>query len=382
MVGYKPPHPRDYEVHGAHHTTKNRGARIWNIAQRSVYSSFMKRRAFITGITGQDGSYLAEYLVDKGYEVYGLMRRTSLDPMLRLERAMQSGKVKLLYGNLRDAASLAHALKESDPHEIYNLAAQSDVGVSFKIPEETMDVNYYGLGRLINEAVRVNKSVRIFHASTSEMFLRANPPQSETSPFRPTSPYGESKLRAYEDYVRDYRERHNVFVCSGFMYNHESPRRGENFVTRKISRAMAKIKLGLLNNFSLGNLESERDWGYVGDYVRAMHFMLQQKKPGDYVIGTGKSHSVRQFVEAAAKELDMPVTWKGSGLKEVGQWGEKTILAVNKEFYRPDEVNYLLANPSKARRELGWKPKVDFQGLVRMMVRADYESLRHLALRA
>lgn len=336
----------------------------------------MKRRAFITGITGQDGSYLAEYLVKAGYDVFGLMRRTSLDPMMRLEEVMKTGKVKLLYGNLRDGASLARALKESDPHEIYNLAAQSDVGLSFKIPEETMDVNYYGLGRLIYEAIRVNPSVRIFHASTGDMFLRANPPQNETSVFVPTSPYGESKLRAYEDLVKGFRQRQHVFICSGIMFNHESPRRGEHFVTRKISRAMAKIKLGLLKSFSLGNMDAHRDWGFAGDYVQAMHLMMQQKKPTDYVIGTGEVQSVRAFVEAAARELDMKLVWKGSGMKEVAQWNGKTILTINKDFYRPPEADYMLADISKARKELGWEPKVDFQGLVSMMVRADYEHLK------
>ena len=336
----------------------------------------MKRRALITGVTGQDGSYLAEYLVAKGYEVFGLMRRTSLDPLMRLESVMKSGKARLLYGNLRDAASLARALKESNPHEIYNLAAQSDVGLSFKIPEETMDVNYHGLGRLINESIRINKGVKIFHASTGDIFLRAHPPQNETSPFHATSPYGESKLRAYEDFVKYYRDRHSVFISSGFMFNHESPRRGEHFVTRKISRAMAKIKLGLLDHFSLGNLDAHRDWGFAGDYVQAMHLMLQRKTPGDYVIGTGEINSVRTFLEAAAHELDMPLTWKGSGMKEAAQWKKKTILTINKEFYRPPESDYMLADISKARSELGWKPKVDFQGLVSMMVRADYETLK------
>ena len=340
----------------------------------------MKRRAFITGITGQDGSYLAEYLVKKGYDVFGLMRRTSLDPMMRLEAVMKSGKVKLIYGNLRDAASLGRALKESDPHEVYNLGAQSDVGISFKIPEETMDINYHGLARLINEAMRLSKDVKIFHASTSDMFLRAKPPQNESSTFAATSPYAESKLRAYEDVVQDFRQRHGVFIASAIMFNHESPRRGEHFVTRKISRAMAKIKLGLSSGFSLGNLDAHRDWGYAGDYVQAMHLMLQQKQPSDYVIGTGEANSVRTFVEAAARELEMKLAWKGSGMKEIAQWNGKTILSINKEFYRPPEADYLLADTSKIRRELKWKPQVNFQGLVSMMVRADLASLRHLAL--
>ncbi len=342
----------------------------------------MKRRALITGITGQDGSYLAEYLVGKGYEVFGLMRRTSLDPMLRIGGLVRGGRITLLYGNLRDAASLGRALKESDPHEIYNLAAQSDVGLSFKIPEETVDVNYHGLGRLVHEACALNSAVRIFQASTSDMFLRVKPPQNESSPLRPTSPYGEAKWRAHEDFVKGSREHNHVFICAGIMFNHESPRRNEHFVTRKISRSMASIKLGRIPSFSLGNLDARRDWGYAGDYVQAMHLMLQKKKPADYVIGTGETKSVRDFVEAAARKLDMKLAWKGSGMKEVGIWNGKTVLTINKAFYRPPEPDLLVADISKALRELRWKPKVDFQGLVGMMVQADHASLLQLASRA
>lgn len=337
----------------------------------------MNKRALITGITGQDGSYLAEHLLEKGYDVFGLMRRTSLEPLLRLEELAISRKVTLLYGNVRDCASLERALKESRPAEVYNLAAQSDVGISFKLPEETMETNYYGLGRLVNEAVKVDPAIRIYQASTSEMFGKAKPPQNEQSPFEPVSPYSEAKLKAHEDFVRGYREKYGLYICSGILFNHESPRRGEHFVTRKITLSLAKVKLGIQDGFSLGNLDAKRDWGFAGDYVKAMHLMLQKDKPDDYVIGTGEAHSVRDFVEAAALALDMRVTWEGEGLEEVGKdENGKTIVTVRAEFYRPTDVDYLMADSSKARRELGWSPSVDFNGLVSMMAQAD---LAHIA---
>src|SRR3989344_4364270 len=215
-----------------------------------------KKSALITGITGQDGSYLAEYLLGLGYEVWGLVRRTSLDPHMRIMHVTLPRHIKLVHGNLRDEATLRDALQQSKPDELYNLAAQSDVGISFKCPDETMEINYYGLGRLVYQAMKVNPKVRIYQASTSEMFGRTKPPQSETSPFQPVSPYGDAKLRAHEDYVKGYRENHNLFICSGFLFNHESPRRGEHFVTRKITISLAKVKLGLQKSFSLGNLEA------------------------------------------------------------------------------------------------------------------------------
>jgi len=336
-----------------------------------------KRRALITGITGQDGSYLAEYLVEKGYDVWGLMRRTSLNPLLRIEDLAIDRKIHLLYGNLRDSASLRRVLEESKPDEVYNLAALSDVGISFKCPEETMDINYNGLGRLVDESMRVNPAVKIYQASTSEMFGKTKPPQNEDSPFAPVSPYAESKLRAYEEYVRGYREKHNLFICSGILFNHESPRRGEHFVTRKISISLCKIKLGIRDHFSLGNLEARRDWGFAGDYVKAMHLMLQQKKAEDYVIATGVSHSVRDMVEAACRELDIPITWKGKGLDEVGMDNSGNVMiTMNKEFLRPVEVNHLCGDSTKAEKELGWKPEVNFEGMVAMMVQSDLERLR------
>ena len=335
------------------------------------------KRALITGITGQDGSYLAEHLVDLGYEVWGLVRRTSLDPLMRIDALVHPRrKIHIVYGNLRDTASLRAALEQSRPHEIYNLAAQSDVGISFQCPDETMEVNYLGLGRLLHEATQLNPQVRIYHASTSEMFGKTPPPQNETSPFAPVSPYGEAKLLAYEHFIRPYREKRGLFICSGILFNHESPRRGEHFVTRKISISLAKLKLGLQDGFSLGNLRAVRDWGFAGDYVKAMHLMLQQEKPDDYVIATGKSHSVRDFVEAAAKVLDIDVRWSGAGFDEVGLDRDgKVIVRIDRAFYRPVEVESLRGDAAKARRQLGWQPEVSFEGLVDMMVKSDFERL-------
>ena len=338
-----------------------------------------KRRAFITGITGQDGSYLADYLVGKGYEVWGLLRRTSLDPLMRIGDLAQSRKIQLLYGNLRDGASLQRALEKARPDEIYNLAGQSDVGISFKCPEETMEINYYGVGRLVNEAIKQNPKVRMYQASTSEMFGKTKPPQNESSPFAPVSPYAEAKLKAYEDFIKAYGERYGYFLTSGILFNHESPRRGEHFVTRKTTISLAKIKLGLQERFSLGNLEARRDWGFAGDYVEAMHLMLQVKKPDDFVIATGVSHSIRDLVEEVCKVFDIPIRWKGKGMKEVGvTTGGRVILTVDKQFYRPAEVDYLCGDASKARRVLGWKPKVSFEELIEMMAKADLEHLSRM----
>jgi GDPmannose 4,6-dehydratase len=324
------------------------------------------KKALITGVAGQDGSYLTEHLLSKGYEVWGTIRKTHSEALAGANNA-----VHMVHADMQDIASLRAAIGESKPDEIYNLAAQTDVGLSFKQPEMTMEINYFGLGRLVNEAMKLNPSVRICQASTSEMFGKAIPPQSEQTPLAPVSPYGESKAKAHEDYVVGYRERHNLFICSAILFNHESPRRGVNFVTRKITSSLSKIKLGLQEHVSLGNLEARRDWGFAGDYVQAMHLMLGQEKPSDYVLSSGTAHSVREFVEAACKELNMPIVWKGEGLDEVGMVDDKVILMINKDFYRPVEVAYSLGDNTKARQELGWKPEVTFQGLVSMMVQSD-----------
>lgn len=337
------------------------------------------KRALITGITGQDGSYLAELLLSKGYKVFGFVRRTSNDPFVRYEDAIRN-KVEIIYGDMRDIAAIERAIEISKPDEIYNLAAQSDVGISFKCPEETAEINYYGVGRLVNAVLKLKPDAKIYQASTSEMFGRTNPPQNEKSVFDPVSPYAAAKLSAHEDFVVGYRKQHNMFICSGILFNHESPRRGERFVTRKITISLAKIKHGLQDSFALGNLEARRDWGFAGDYVNAMYLMLQQKEPKDYVISTGVSHSVRDFVEAACKALDMPLTWKGKGLDEVGiTTGNRKIITIAKEFYRPAEVDFLLGDSRKAARDLKWKPKVSFAELVAIMTRADSERFERIS---
>jgi GDPmannose 4,6-dehydratase len=296
---------------------------------------------------------------------------------MRIEHLVRPPKIHLVYGNLRDEGTLRDAITKVKPDEIYNLAAQSDVGISFSCPDETMEINYYGVGRLVHEAMKFNRKIRIYQASTSEMFGTTKPPQNEKSPMRPVSPYAESKLLAHEEFVKEYREKHGVYICSGILFNHESPRRGEHFVTRKITISLAKIKLGLQDSFALGNLSSKRDWGFAGDYVKIMHSMLQQKKADDYVIATGVNHTVREFATAAADALDMPLQWSGKGLNEVAKTKDgRTVITVSKKFYRPRDVQNLRGDAGKAKRKLGWKPTTSFEELVEMMAYADYEHLR------
>lgn len=336
-----------------------------------------KKHALITGITGQDGSYLAEFLLDKGYDVFGLMRRSSTEPLLRIGEIVYKKKIGLISGDLRDINVIRRAMEIAKPDEVYNLAAQSDVGISFVCPEETMEVNYYSVGRVVNEALRINPKVRIYQASTSEMFGHTKPPQNERSLFQPVSPYAEAKLKAHNDFIVNYRKQFGVFACSGILFNHESPRRGKHFVTRKITHSLSKIKYGLQDVLCLGNLEARRDWGFAGDYVEAMWLMLQQKTPDDYVIATGVSHSVREFIEASARALGMKISWRGRGLREIGlDENGRVIVRVNKAYYRPNEVHYLLGDSRKAQRKLKWKPRVSFEQLVWMMVAADERAIR------
>lgn len=336
----------------------------------------MQKKVLITGITGQDGSYLAEFLLKKNYKVYWLIRRTSNDPLLRIEDLSIQKDIVLEYGNLRDLNAISRVMERVSPDEIYNLAAQSHVGVSFDCPEETLDINYYGFGRIVNEAIRVNPNVKIYQASTSEMFGNSPAPQNENTPFAPVSPYAEAKLKAYEDFVVHYRKKW-FFICSGILFNHESPRRGHHFVTKKISTSLVKIKLGMQDVLELGNLDARRDWGFAGDYIEAMWLMLQQDIPRDFVVATGISHSVRDFVDMTCKFLWISIKWQGEWISEFGfdEVTGKKIVVINEKFYRPQEVNYLLWDASLAREKLSWLPKIDFPELVKMMVDYDFKEI-------
>lgn len=345
----------------------------------------MAKRALITGITGQDGSFLAELLLEKGYEVHGIARRSSSFNRGRIEHlyieplikdAHKKGKFKLHYGDMTDSTSLGRVIREAAPDEIYNLAAQSHVKVSFEMPEYTADVDAVGVLRLL-ESVRTMKAARlpkIYQASTSELFGKVQQiPQKETTPFYPRSPYGVAKLYAYW-IVKNYRESYGLFVCNGILFNHESERRGENFVSRKITLAAARISKGLQDKLYLGNLNAKRDWGYAKDYVEAMWLMLQQKEPDDFVIATGENHTVREFATLAFREAGIPIAWKGRGQHEKGidRRTGKVLIELDSEYYRPAEVDLLIGDPSRAKRKLGWDPrKTSFEELVRIMVRYD-----------
>lgn len=340
----------------------------------------MKKIALITGVTGQDGAYLAEFLLGKGYEVHGIKRRSSLFNTDRIDHLYQDPHVAdrrfiLHYGDMTDTSSLTRIMKSVQPDEVYNLAAQSHVAVSFEEPEYTANADALGSLRLL-EAIRIlglEKKTRYYQASTSELYgLVQEIPQKETTPFYPRSPYGVAKLYAYWITV-NYREAYGMYACNGILFNHESPLRGETFVTRKITRSLARIKLGMQDCLYLGNLSAKRDWGHAKDYVRMQWMMLQQGKPEDYVIATGIQYSVRDFVSAAAKELGMAVRWEGSGVDEKG-FDEKgrLIVKVDPRYFRPTEVETLLGDPSKAHRQLGWEPQISFQELVSEMVREDW----------
>ncbi len=336
------------------------------------------KKALITGITGQDGSYLAEFLIKKDYEVHGIKRRSSLFNTDRIDHLYQDPHSSnrnfiLHHGDLTDSSSILRIIQQVQPDEIYNLAAQSHVAVSFEEPEYT--ANSDGLGALrILEAIRIlglEKKTKFYQASTSELYgLVQEFPQKETTPFYPRSPYAVAKLYAYWITI-NYREAYNIYACNGILFNHESPVRGETFVTRKITRALARIKLGLQNCLYLGNLNALRDWGHAKDYVEMQWLMLQQKMPEDYVIASGTQYSVRDFVFQAGKVLDMKIEWSGEGLEEVGYWGNKVIIKVDPRYFRATEVETLLGDASKAKEKLGWQPKISFNKLVEEMMLSD-----------
>ncbi|KAK4295640.1 hypothetical protein Pmani_031806 [Petrolisthes manimaculis] len=362
------------------------------------------KRVLITGITGQDGSYLAELMLSKGYEVHGIIRRASTfntgrvrhlyeDPKMwqqdfscRLymdavrKEIHKQGRMVLHYGDLTDSSCLVQIISQVQPDEIYNLGAQSHVKVSFELAEYTGNVDALGTLRLL-DAVRtckLEKKVKFYQASTSELYGKVQEiPQKETTPFYPRSPYGVAKLYAYWIVV-NYRESYGIFACNGILFNHESPRRGETFVTRKITRSVAKIYLGHLERFELGNLDSKRDWGHAKDYVEGMWKMLQKDEPEDFVLATGEVHSVKEFVEAAFKEIGKDIVWEGTGVDEVGKEKDTGTIrvVVNPKYYRPAEVEFLQGDPTKARKQLNWKPTFSFQDLVSDMVKADIELMK------
>ena len=349
------------------------------------------KKAFITGVTGQDGSYLADLLLREGYEVFGMVRRSSTDSGGRIAH-INNKNFHIVHGDLADQASLTGLIGDIRPDEVYNLAAQSHVGMSFKMPEFTADVTGVGPLRLL-EAIRLNglcEKTKFYQASTSELFGKVQEvPQKETTPFYPRSPYGIAKLHAHWSVI-NYREAYNMYACNGILFNHESPRRGENFVTRKITKAMGEIFKGTHEDSCMwvGNLDAKRDWGDARDYVKAMHLMLQQKTPQDYVIASGKQHTVRRFIELTANEMGFTMGWEGEGLDEIGyvedflgdtycgQPGsiipDEIIVRISEEFYRPAEVDTLLGDPSKAKKELGWKPRYSLGTTISNMVYEDF----------
>ena len=340
----------------------------------------MIKKAFITGITGQDGSYLTEFLLSKGYEVHGLIRRSSSFNTGRIEHLYQDQhihnvKLFLHHGDLSDSSNLSRLIQKIKPDEIYNLGAQSHVRVSFDMPEYSSDVVALGTLRLLDAIRDAGISTKFYQASSSEMFgLVQEVPQRETTPFYPRSPYAAAKVYAYW-MTRNYRESYNFFAVNGILFNHESPRRGETFVTRKITRALSKIKLGSQDILYLGNLEAKRDWGYAPDYVEGMWQMMQQDQPDDYILATGETHTIREMVEKSAKLLDFDLVWQGTGLEESGVDAKtaKTIVKIDAKYFRPTEVDLLLGDASKAKAHFAWEPKVKFAELVKIMTEADYE---------
>lgn len=340
------------------------------------------KRALITGITGQDGSYLAEILLEKDYEVHGIVRRSSSFNRARIEHlredpAIQGKRLFLHYGDVTDTSNLNRILEKIEPDEVYNLAAQSHVKVSFEIPEYTAEVDAVGTLRFLDAIRESGVKTRFYQASTSELFGKAQAiPQNERTPFYPRSPYGVAKLYAYWIVV-NYREAYGLYACNGILFNHESPRRGENFVTRKITLGVARVKMGLQKTLVIGNLDAKRDWGYAPEYCEGMWRILQQNEPGDFVLATGESHTVREFVEVAFHELGIEIEWNGEGPEEKGisKKDGKILVEIDPTYYRPTEVEFLVGDATRAREILGWQPRTKFHELVQIMVRADYEKI-------
>ena len=332
------------------------------------------KKAFMTGVTGQDGSYLAELLLEKGYEVHAIIRRSSIFNTHRIDHVLGNSNFYTYYGDLTDSSNLHRLIAKIKPDEVYNLGAQSHVAVSFEVPEYTAEVDAIGTIRLLDAIRDSNVDCKFFQASTSELFggIPGTEPQNEITPFYPKSPYGAAKLYAYWVTV-NYRESYGLFACNGILFNHESPRRGETFVTKKITKAVARIHQGKQKLLKLGNMNAKRDWGHSRDFVYAQWLMLQQDKPKDYVIATGENHTVREFVELSFNEVGIVISWKGKGINEKG-FDTKTgnlLVEVDEKYFRPSEVEVLLGDPSKAEKELGWKRKVSFQELVSGMVQYD-----------
>lgn len=339
------------------------------------------KKALITGITGQDGSYLAELLLSKGYEVHGVIRRSSsmntqrIDHLLE-EKSNEDQALFLHYGDLNDAGSLSKLIYQIQPCEVYNLGAQSHVKISFDIPEFTSDVNALGALRLLDAIKEVNPEIKFYQASSSELFGKVREtPQNESTPFYPRSPYAAAKLYAYWITV-NYREAYGLYACNGILFNHESPRRGSNFVTRKITTGISNIVKGKQDKIVLGNLDAKRDWGFAGDYVEAMWLILQQKNPDDYVIATGETHTVREFCKLAFQNVGVDLRWQGKGLDEIGVDSAtgKELVSISSVNFRPSEVDLLLGDAKKAKEKLGWTPKVSFEALVKMMVESDLDA--------
>jgi len=335
------------------------------------------KKAFITGITGQDGSYLAELLLEKGYEVHAILRRASVFTSHRIEHIFDNKKLFTYHGDLTDSSNLHRLLMKIKPDEIYNLGAQSHVAVSFEVPEYTANVDGLGVIRLLDAVRDLGPNCKYYQASTSELFggIPGTEPQSEITPFYPKSPYGAAKLYAHWVTV-NYRESYGIFACNGILFNHESPRRGETFVTKKITQAVARIHQGRQQLLKLGNMDAKRDWGHAKDYVNAQWLMLQQDKPADFVIATGETHTVREFVELSFKEIGIEIEWQGLGIDEKGidTNNGKVLVEVDEKYFRPAEVELLLGDPSKAEKELGWRRQISFQELVSCMVKYDLEN--------